>query len=156
MEQFKEKLKIQNLLMAISAFVLTACCFLSAAGEAEILPFFTPAAGDSHWQSMWRGFVSGVTFAVLAFMIFGLVRNIRALYNEKALKKLYIKENDERTIQVWTSARAAAFQAVLLLGIVAVIVAGYFSMTVSLTILGCIWFTAIIGLCFKVYYNRKF
>lgn len=156
MENFKEKLKIQNLIIAIAGFVLAVFCLLFAAGEAGILPFLTPTAGDSHWQSMWRGFVSGASFAILAFLIFGLVRNIRALHNEKHLKKLYIKEHDERSIQVWTSARAAAFQAFLLLGLVAIVAAGYFSVTVSITILGCVWFASIIGLLFKVYYSKKF
>ena len=156
MENFKEKLKIQNLIIAIAGFVLAVFCLLFAAGEAGILPFPVPTAGGSHWQSMWRGFVSGASFAILAFLIFGLVRNIRALHNEKHLKKLYIKEHDERSIQVWTSARAAAFQAFLLLGLVAIVVAGYFSVTVSITILCCVWFASIIGLLFKLYYNKKF
>ena len=156
MENYKEKLRIQNLIIAIASFVLAAFCLLFAAVEAGILPFPVPTAGDSHWQSMWRGFVCGASFAILAFLIFGLVRNIRALRNEKFLKKLYIRENDERSIQIWTSARAAAFQAFLLLGLVAIVVAGYFSVTVSITILCCVWFASIIGLLFKLYYNKKF
>lgn len=156
MDNFREKLRIQNLIIAIGCFVLAVFCLLFAAGEAGILPFLTPAAGDSHWQSMWRGFVCGASFAILAFLIFGLVRNIRALRNEQFLKKLYIKENDERSIQVWTSARAAALQAFLLLGLVAIVAAGYFSVTVSLTILGCVWFASIVALLFKVYYSKKF
>ena len=156
MDNFKEKLRIQNLIIAVGSFVLAVFCLLFVAGEAGILPVLTPAAGDSHWQSMWRGFVSGASFAILAFLIFGLVRNIRALRNEKFLKTLYIKENDERSIQVWNSARAAAFQAFLLLGLVAIVAAGYFSVTVSLTILGCVWFASIIGLLFKVYYSKKY
>ena len=156
MENYKEKLRIQNLIIAIASFVLAAFCLLFAAVEAGILGFPVPTAGDSHWQSMWRGFVCGASFAILAFLIFGLVRNIRALRNEKFLKKLYIRENDERSIQVWTSARAAAFQAFLLLGLVAIVVAGYFSVTVSITILCCVWFASIIGLLFKLYYSKKF
>ncbi len=156
MENFREKLRIQNLILAIGSFVLAVFCLLFAAGEAGILPFLSPAAGDSHWQSMWRGFVCGASFAILAFLVFGFARNIRALRNEKFLKKLYIKEHDERSIQVWTSARAAAFQTFLLLGLVAIVTAGYFSVTVSLTILGCVWFASIIGLLFKVYYSKKY
>lgn len=155
MENYREKLKIQNLILAIAALILAVFVTLAALAEAEILPILTPAAGDSHWQSMWRGFVSGASFAILAFLVFGLIRNLHALRNEKFLKKMYIKEHDERSIQVWTSARAAAFQTFLLLGLVAIVAAGYFSMTVSLTILGCVWFAAIIGLLFKVYYNKK-
>ena len=58
--------------------------------------------------------------------------------NEKELKKLYIKCHDERTIQIWTAARAAAFQTFLLLGLAAIVITGYFSITVSITILSCV------------------
>lgn len=156
MENYKEKLKMQNIVIAIAAFILALFCFLSAAGEAGIIPFFNPVGGDSHWQSVWRGFISGAASALLMFMIVGLVRNIRAMRNEKALKKLFVKENDERMIKVWTSARAAALQTFLLLGLVAIIVAGYFSMTVSITILVCVTAASVIGLLFKIYYNKKF
>ena len=156
MEEFREKLKIQNIIIAISAFILTTVSILAALGEAEIIPFFKPVGGDSHWQSMWRGFISGAACAMLAMTIFALVRGIRALHSEAALKKLYIQSNDERAIQVWTSARAAAYQIFLILGIVAVVVTGYFSMTVSSTILVCITAAAWLGLGLKLYYSKKF
>ena len=156
MEEFREKLKIQNIIIAISAFILTTVSILAALGEAEIIPFFKPVGGDSHWQSMWRGFISGAACAMLAMTIFALVRGIRALHSEAALKKLYIQSNDERAIQVWTSARAAAYQIFLILGIVAVVVTGYFSMTVSSTILVCITAAAGLGLGLKLYYSNKF
>lgn len=155
MENFREKLKIQNITIAICSFILAAFSFLSAAGEAGIIPFFVPT-GDSHWQSMWRGFVCGAACGLLVLMIIGLVRNILALKDEKKLKKLYVKEHDERSIQVWTYARAAAYQTFLLLGLVAIVVSGYFSMTVSITILACVWTASITGLLFKLYYNKKF
>ena len=156
MEQYKEKLKIQNITFGICGMILGLFSVCAALAQAEILPFFVPLAGDSHWQSMWRGFVCGASFALLAFFLFGLARNARALKDEKELKKLYVKDHDERSIQIWTYARAAAFQTVLIAGLVAVVVSGYFNMTVSITILGCIWFTSVIGLAFKIYYNRKF
>ena len=156
MEQYKEKLKLQNAVVAIGCFILAAFCFLSAAGEAGAIPAFTPAVEDTHWQSLWRGFIMGAACGILAFMVIGLVRNIRALRSEKELKKLYIKDNDERQIKIWNSARAASMQVFLILGLVAGVIAGYFNMTVSITILACVMVQAWIGLGFKLYYNRKF
>lgn len=156
MENFREKLKIQNLTIALGCIILTAFTIMAALAEAGVIPFFVPTAGDSHWQSMWRGFICGASFGILALMLFGLVRNILALKDEKKLKKLYIKANDERTIQVQTSAQAAALQTCLLLGLVAIMVSGYFSMTVSLTILGCVFTASVIGVLFKIYYSKKF
>ena len=155
MSNYKEKLKIQNIFLAVACVILAAFCALGFAAEAGAVDL-TPIAGDSHWQSQWRGFVSGASMGILALMLFGLIRNLLALKDEKKLKKLYIKENDERTIQVWTFARAAGCQTFLLLGLVAAIAAGYFSVTVSLSILACVFSTAVICLCFKFYYFKKF
>lgn len=155
MEQYKEKLKIQNIVLAVSCVILAAFSALGFVAEAGIIEM-TPVAGDSHWQSQWRGFISGASFGIMALMLFGLIRNLRAMKDEKALKKLYIKETDERSIQIWTSARAASMQVFLLTGLAACIVAGYFSITVSLTILVCILVHSLIGIGFKFYFSKKY
>ena len=156
MENFREKLKIQNLIIGICCCILAVFGFLFAACEFGWIPNFGPVAGDSHWQSIWRGFITGVSLGLLLLLLISLPRNIRALRSDKALKKLYIKEHDERFIQVWTSARAAAMQTFLLLGLVGAIVAGYFSVVVSLTILACVLSSSLISLGFKIYYNKKY
>ena len=156
MELFREKLKIQNLSISICCFILAAFSFLSAAGEAGIIHFMTPAAGDSHWQSMWRGFIVGASAGILILLIVGLIRNIQALCDEKKLKELYVKEHDERQIQIWTSARALSMQIFVLGGLVAGIIAGYFNMTVSITILACVFIHSLLGGACKIYYSRKF
>ena len=155
MEQYREKMKISLITYTVSALLLATAGLLSFVSEQGLFSL-SPAGSDSHWQSMWRGFISGASCALMLFMVYGIVRGLRALKDEKALKKLYVQQHDERTIQIWTSARAAAYQIFLILGIVAVVVTGYFNMTVSLTILGCIWFASILGLVLKIYYNKKF
>lgn len=155
MKNFREKLKIDNIVSGIGCAVLLLFCVLSIAGEAGALPFFTPSVGDSHWQSQWRGFILGTSTSVFAIMLFGLIRNIQALRNEEKLKKLYIKCNDERTVQVQTSAQAAGLRTALILGIVAVVVSGYWSVTVSMTIMVCVLAVSLITVGFKLYYHRK-
>lgn len=155
MEQFKDKIKLNNLTIGFACFVLAGFAFLSALGEAGIIPFFTPAGGDRHWQSMWRGFISGACFGVLGVLIAFLIRNIRALHDEKLLKKLYVQENDERQIQIWTAARASAMRTFMILGLVAGIIAGYFSIAVGVTIIACTVLQAFIGLGFAIYYGYK-
>lgn len=156
MEKYAQTLKKQNVFLVICIAILAIFCFLGFAGEFGLVDFLKPAAGDSHWQSKWRGFISGASFGIMALMVFGLVQNLQALKDEKKLKKLYIKEHDERAIQIWTAARAASMQVFLLGGIVACVVAGYFSATVSLTILVCILVHSLMGLGFKMYYSKKF
>ena len=156
MENYKEKLKLQNITFGIIAVILAMFAVCAILGEAGILPFFTPTAGDSHWQSKWRGFVSGASFGILALILFGLYRNTKALKNEKELKKLYIKEHDERTFQIWTAARAAALQTFLLAGLAAIVITGYFSITVSITILLCVLSASVMVMIFKIYFNKKY
>ena len=154
MEQYKEKLKKQNIFLILCIAVLAVFAVLGFAAETGAVNL-TPATGDSHWQSMWRGFLSGASMGVLALMVYGLVCNLRAIKNDKQLKKLYIKEHDERSIQIWTAARSTAMQIFLMVGVVAAIVAGYFSMTVSITIIVCMFLQSITGFFCMLYYRIK-
>ena len=89
-------------------------------------------------------------------MIIGLIRSIRALKDETALKKMYVQANDERQIQIWTAARAQAMRTFILLGLAAGIIAGYFNITVSITIISCVVVHSVIGLLFKIYFSKKY
>ena len=155
MELFREKLKIQNLAIGMCCFILSFFSLLAAAGEAGIIGFMQPAVNDSHWQSMWRGIFMGMSVGILIVMIAFLIRNILALKDEKRLKKLYVETNDEREIQIWTAARSTAMQLFLMVGVVAAIVAGYFSMPVSITIIACMFLQSITGFFCMLYYRLK-
>ncbi len=156
MEQYKEKLKLYNILLGIGAFILAVFSFLAVGSELGWFVIFPPVAGGSHWQSAWYGFITGASFGLCATMVFFLIRNILALKNEKKLKKLYIKENDERTVQICTLARNTAMQMMLWIGIAATVIAGYFSITVSITILACTFVSSVLGLLLMAYYSKKF
>ena len=155
MELFREKLKVQNLAIGMCSFILAFFSFLAAAGEAGIVGFMQPATDNSHWQSMWRGIVTGMSVGIMIVMVAFLIRNILALKDEKKLKKLYVETYDEREIQIWTAARSTAMQLFLMVGVVAAIVAGYFSMTVSITIIACMFLQSIIGFFCMLYYRLK-
>ena len=155
MELFREKLKVQNLAIAMCCFILAIFSFLAAAGQAGIIGFMEPATDNSHWQSMWRGIVTGMSFGIMIVMIAFWIRNVLALKDEKKLKKLYVETNDEREIQIWTAARSTAMQLFLMVGVVAAIVAGYFSMTVSITIIACMFLQSITGFFCMLYYRIK-
>lgn len=156
MEKYREKLKIDTIILAIIALILAAVSALAFANEFGVINLFTPVTGDSHWHSKWNGFISGAAAGLLVFMIIGLIRNIRAIRNEKALKKLYVKDNDERTAEIIKSAQAAAYRTLVLAGLVAVVVTGYFSITISLTLLVCVWVSALLGALYKFYFKKKF
>ncbi|MBR3973239.1 MAG: hypothetical protein IKJ99_04735 [Oscillospiraceae bacterium] len=155
MEQFKDELKVQVRITAVFCVILAIFSVLGFAAEAGLVEL-TPVGGDSHWQSMWRGMISGASFGLLALMVYGLIRGIRALKDDKKLKKLYVEANDERSIKIWTSARSASMQITLLLGLVAGMIISYFHMTVGITILAVETIQAFIGFGCKLYYSKKF
>lgn len=156
MEDFKKKLKNQNMVTLICCAVLFLFIAFVLLAEAGVLPFFTPVAGDTHWHSRWRGFITGASTGILALMMLGFVRSVKALNDEDKLKKMYVQVNDERQIQIWTSARAESMRAFVMLGLVSGIVAGYFNITVSITIILCVAIHSLMGFGFKIYYSKKY
>ena len=155
MEQYKETLKVTNFFLCIGCLVLAVFAILSAGSELGWFHILKPIAGDSHWQSSWNGFVMGASCGVFARMLVMLIQNRQAIKDEKKLKKLYVKKHDERTVQIVTLSRNTAMQILLLTGLVAVVIAGYFSITVSLTILACIFAASIISLLLMAYYSKR-
>ena len=152
MESYREKLKLQNVVFAIGCVALALFSVLGFLGEAGVVKL-APSVGDGHWQSRWRGFISGASFGILVLLLTGLIRNLRALKDEK---KLYIKESDERQAQIVAKALCEAMRATLILGLAAVIVAGYFSMTVSLTLLVTVLLVSLMTLAYKLYFGKKY
>lgn len=155
MEQYKEKLKTTQRITAVAALILIVCCILFALSECGVINI-TPTAGDSHWQSRWRGIICGASFALGLFMCAWTIRISKALRSEKELKKLYVEANDERQNQIFISARSSAMLIFLIGGLVAGIVAGYFNMTVSVTILACVFIHSLLGGACRLYYSKKF
>lgn len=155
MENYRKTLKKQNCVLAVCITILTFFSALGFAAEAGLVEL-TPSAGDSHWQSQWRGFMSGASMGILGLMLFGLIRNLIAMKDEKKLRKLYNQMHDERAIQLFHNARSTAMSVFLIAGLIAVIVTGYFNVTVSITILVCVLFCSITSMGFKLYYDKKY
>lgn len=155
MEQYKEKVRGSIIIYGVAVMILGVFSLLGIISEAGIVSL-TPVVDNSHWQSMWHGIVFGASCALCLLMVAFLVRYTRALKDDKLMKKLYIEEHDERQIQIWTAARATSMQIFLILGLVAGVVAGYFNMTVSITLLACVFVHSLIGGACKLYYNTKF
>lgn len=155
MEAYKEKLKLDNILLTVGCIVLAVFAILAIGSELGWFSFIRPAAGDGHWHSSWYGFVTGASCGLIALMAAFWIRNHQAIKNEVKLKKLYIKCHDERTNQIVILARNTAMQIILWLGMVATVIAGYFSKTVSLTILACTFVSSCLSLALVGYYSKK-
>ena len=155
MEQYKEKLKITNIFLIICCAVLAVFAVLAIGSELGWFSILLPDTGDSHWASGWHGYIFGASIGIFSAMLGFLIRNSRAMKNDKKLKELYVKEHDERTIRIQTLAGNMTMKCLLWMGLVASIIAGYFSITVSITILACIFVISTVNLILIAYYCKK-
>ena len=155
MEQYRNKLKIQNWLCGIGCAILAVFAILAIGSEFGWFHVLIPATNDDHWRSTWYGYIFGTSIGVFAVLLTCLIRNCRAIRDEQKMKKLYVEANDERTIQIQTLARNTAMQIILCIGLVATVIAGYFDVKVSITIFVCIWISSSVSLLLTWYYSKK-
>lgn len=106
-------------------------------------------------RSDFTEFVMGFFVASEAIAIVFMAKYVAALKSEEELKKLYIKETDERRIAIRTQAGRTGLCIVFGTLIIAVLISGYFSKTVFFTLLGVSLFTSLVMLMTKLYYNMK-
>ena len=155
MKQFKEKLRIQNIIFGLIAILMLAFFIWYQASAAGRIWFPRPS-GTSEFQDFWFGFIHGTLIGLGMFLIVLIVRNTAAMMDEAKLKKLFIEETDERRQQIMVYARSASTQTFLFAGLAAALIAGFFSMAVSLTIIACVVANGMIAIGFKMYFNKKF
>ena len=103
----------------------------------------------------WNGFIAGAAFGIMALLAVGVVLNLRAMRSGAALKRRYAKENDERQAEICKRARSSGLTITIFVLLLAVIVSGYFNVTVSLTCLACLFVTALAGNLSKLYWNSR-
>ena len=148
-EKYREKLKNQTILYLIGVVVLIAVQALAFAGVLR------PVTSNEHWAGAWNGFIAGASFGIMVLLVVGIVLNLWAMRSEAALKRLYAKENDERQAEICKRARSSGLTISIFTMLLAVIVSGYFNVTVSLTCLGCLIVTALAGNFSKLYWNNR-
>ena len=142
MEEFKKKLKTQQLL---STMVLT-----SSLAVYFLLRFLTKDVSD-----FAQGLTTGFWIAIEVLALVNTVRLLVTLRNEEEIKKLYIQEKDERNIAIQkeTSQKSSVIN-VIVLGL-AVLVAGFFDIKVSVTLFAVLSVSALITIAVNLYYRKK-
>lgn len=149
MEKYKKSLKLQSALIAAGVLCLIAVQILAA------FRVFTPVVSDEHWAELYAGFIAGAALGVTLLLLIGFIKNQRALRSEAELKKLYAKEHDERRIQICYNAQSGAYRVCTLALLVAIIVTGYFNVTVSLTCLIIVLVQSVTAVLFKLYWHKR-
>ncbi len=145
MEKFRKSLKNR---------LVGACIYCAAVVALIALGVFRP--GDAHVSDFIAGFSMGLCIGIEFVVIFYMIKIIAALRNEEKLKKLYIKENDERIKMIQSKAVSSGITLAvggLLLG---TMVAGYYDEKVFFTLVGATVFISLMVSLMKGYYGAKY
>ena len=141
MEEFRKKVENRA---RISSML---CC--SSLMIYFILKYLTKNADD-----FGQGLAMGVWIGMEFVAVVNTVRLLATLKSEKALKELYIRENDERNkaIERETSQKSLTISAV---GIAAgAIVSGFYDAKVCTVLCVVLTFIALVTTCVRIYYNK--
>lgn len=106
-------------------------------------------------SSFVKGFHQGIFLGLEVIIVGFLVRNVRAIKSEDALRKLHIEETDERTGQIIQNAATLGISIVLFGLALATAVAGFFNMIAFLTLLGTLLFMLILFFSLWGYYAKR-
>ncbi len=145
MEKFKKTLRTRI------AFSVLYCSFVLVLMGLGV--FHT---GGERVSDFISGFRLGVCLGVEFVAVLYIIKSGMALRDEEKLKRLYIKETDER-IQMIRSKAGSSGMFVAMGGLMlGAIVAGYFNNVVSLTLIGASVFVSLVMVLLKVYYLKKY
>lgn len=120
------------------------------------LVFYSYSVMDnSHISDFIHGLQTGMFGGMFLALVFGIVKNKKALKDETSLKQSYINANDERTQFVFHKMSLTAVYSETFFLMLAIIVSGFFNEVVCLTLLGVLVISGIFKFSLYYYYNKR-
>lgn len=107
-------------------------------------------------DSMIRGFQEGLLIGLVITFLFLVIKYRRALKDEFALKKLYLRSIDERRKMIMDKSGGYIIVICSVIILIAGIIGGYFNETIFYSLIGCAYFLLHTKLILKIYYMKKY
>lgn len=148
MEKFKKVIKKRIMLLII------VVCIFSLLLALQVCDKFVSIIPNQHYVDFLRGFRFGLLCAVESMGLFQICYYLLVLNNEKKLKKMYIKENDERACEIDKRSGMSSYKVTLVLLVILAIIVGYFSFDGFVAILGAIVLEIVVRLVLHIYYSK--
>ena len=142
-----------------SRLIIAICCAgmaLIAVSCGILLTKEAETAASTFNDGFVKGFPLGLFTGFFALLVFYIVRCIRALTNEEALKKLYILENDERKKAIRQSALGVSFFFTGGILVVGLTIASFYNTVVAMTLAAVLAVHVLAGGVFKLIYSMKY
>lgn len=111
--------------------------------------------GSESQNDFVSGFQVGLLTAVMLLLLSGLVKYRKALKDDKLLKQLYYKENDERMCYVNQQVGKASMKVTMLVMVIATVIIGYFNFTAFITMIAVTLLQGLIQIALKCYYTNR-
>ncbi len=151
MSDYRRVLK-SRLIVAVVCAVLS----IAAVVGGMLLTKQAETATSTFNDGFVKGFPLGLFTGFCALVLFYVVRCIRALTNEAALKKMYISENDERKKAIRQSALGISFFFTAGILVVSLTVVSFYNTIAAMTLAAVLVVHALAGAIFKLYYSFKY
>ena len=119
------------------------------------MAFMTITINQFFGENPFSGFILGAFAALEILGAIMVIRARKALHDEKVLKEMYIKEQDERLKMIRLKTGSNAVPIILAGLILSMMVAGFVNITVFFTLFSVVLFISFTMLALKIYYNRK-
>lgn len=148
MTVYKKSIKTRLVLFLVSFVVVSA---LFAISFLTLNASKSNAAGD-----FINGYRFGISFSVLAGLIYYIIYYYLILQSEEKLRKSYIDETDERKIMIAQKAGSNGMGLVVLGLAIASVISSFFDDKVSITLIITCLVTVLIHSGLKLYYKNKF
>jgi hypothetical protein len=111
-------------------------------------------SGDQRAADFFAGFQMGLVMATTVVEVYYLVRYIRALTDEKKLKKLYYEEHDERKLYIEQISGQKSQHITVIILIVAAVLVGYYSIEAFIALVAAVAVICLVGIGVKIYYEK--
>lgn len=150
MENYRVVLKKRYLLMILVNVLIIASILVIWLSTNKT----TTSAGDLN--STVKGFQVGLFVSIQVIMIRIIIQYKSALSNDTFLKKIYVRENDERSKLIYKSIGGFGFNLSLGLLAAATVISGFLNQEIFITLAIVLILQAFIKGSLKTYYNNKY
>lgn len=148
MENFKKT--IQKRLNFFTGVIL----LFSLLFAGNMLHWFTPIVKNPHYVDFFSGVQVGMFIGIEIYLVYRVAYYMATLKDEKALRTLYIKENDERNMEISKRAGIESYRIVIVILLAGAIVVGYFSMVGFIALMGAALVEILVRAGLYAYYSR--
>ena len=142
MEEFKKKIK----------FRFQLCTMYTCSG---LMLYFLLSRFTENVPDFSRGMLAGLLVGGDLLAAFYMIRCFVLLHDEKKLKEAYIKSKDERNKEISKETMRTASVITLMCTSLAIIITGFFSITVSTTLFIDLTVSTLIVLLVNTFYKKK-